>query len=30
MYIEGILERLNNSELQKTDNQGRIVLDGTI
>lgn len=30
MYIEGILERLNNPNLQKPDNPGRIVLDGTI
>ena len=30
MFIEGIIERLNNSELKKSDNEGRIVLDGTI
>ena len=30
MFIEGIIERLNNSELKKLDNEGRIVLDGTI
>ena len=30
MYIEAILERLNNPELQKEDNSGRIVLDGTV
>ena len=30
MYIEGICERLNNSALQNPNNQGRIVLDGTI
>ena len=29
-FIEGILNRLNNDELQKEDNPGRIVLDGTI
>lgn len=30
MYIEAILERLGNSNLQKSDNPGRIVLDGTL
>ena len=30
MYIEAIIERLNNPNLQQTTNQGRIVLDGTI
>ena len=30
MFIEGILERLNNPSLQKSDNPGRIVLDGTL
>ena len=30
MYIESILERINNPELQKPDNPGRMVLDGTI
>lgn len=30
MFIEGIIERLNNPELKKLDNEGRIVLDGTI
>ena len=30
MFIEAILERLGNSNLQKSDNPGRIVLDGTI
>lgn len=29
-FIEGILNRLNNDELQKEDNPGRMVLDGTI
>lgn len=29
-YIEGIINRLNNKELQKEDNPGRMVLDGTI
>lgn len=30
MFIEGILERLNNESLQKPNNQGRIILDGTL
>ena len=30
MYIEAILERLGNSNLQKSDNLGRIVLGGTL
>lgn len=30
MYIEGILERINNPELQKENNPARIVLDGTL
>ena len=30
MFIEGIIQRLNNPELEKLDNGGRIVLDGTI
>ncbi len=30
MFIEGIIQRLNNPELKKSDNDGRIVLDGTI
>lgn len=30
MFIEGIIDRLNNPELQKGDNEGRMVLDGTI
>jgi hypothetical protein len=30
MFIEGIIERLNNPALKKQDNEGRIVLDGTI
>lgn len=30
MYIEAILERLGNSNLQKSDNPGRIILDGTL
>lgn len=30
MFIEGMIDRLNNSELKKSDNEGRIVLDGTI
>ena len=30
MFIEGIIQRLNNPELKKSDNGGRIVLDGTI
>ena len=30
MFIEGIIQRLNNPELKKSDNSGRIVLDGTI
>ena len=29
-YIVGILERLGNPNLQKLDNPGRIVLDGTL
>lgn len=29
-YIEGILERINNPNLQDPNNPGRIVLDGTI
>ena len=30
MYIESILERTNNTELQKENNPARIVLDGTL
>jgi hypothetical protein len=30
MYIEGILDRIDNPELQKEDNPGRIILDGTL
>lgn len=30
MYIEAIIERLGNPNLQKSDNQGRIILDGTL
>lgn len=30
MYIEGIIERLNNPHLHNTTNPGRKVLDGTI
>ena len=30
MYIEEILERLGNSNLQKSDNPGRIILDGCL
>ena len=30
MYTEGIIQRLNNPALKKSDNVGRIVLDGTI
>ena len=30
MYTESIIERLNNPELLKEDNPGRMVLDGTI
>lgn len=30
MYIESLTERLNNPELLKEDNPGRMVLDGTI
>lgn len=30
MFIEGILERLGNPNLQQPDNPGRMVLDGTI
>ena len=30
MYIEGILDRIDNPELQREDNPGRIILDGTL
>ena len=30
MYIEGILDRIDNPELQKENNPGRIILDGTL
>ena len=30
MYIEAITERLNNPNLQREDNEGRMVLDGTV
>ena len=30
MYIEGIIERLNNPHLHNTTNPGRKVIDGTI
>lgn len=30
MFIEGILERINNPNLQNPNNQGRIILDGCL
>lgn len=30
MYIEGILDRIDNPNLQKENNSGRIILDGTL
>lgn len=30
MYIEGIIDRLNNPYLKSKNNEGRLVLDGTI
>lgn len=30
MYLEGLLERLNNEHLKDPDNEGRKVLDGTV
>lgn len=30
MYLEGILERLNNPYLKEPDNQGRQIIDGTV
>ena len=30
MYIEGIIDRLNNPHLKSKNNDGRLVLDGTI